>query len=206
MQERARHLFPILVLTSATKTAGGVMPRKGLRLTIAQERELNEEYQVAKAQKDLDMCLRIQGLRLVHRGFREADAADVIGVGRRTLQDWIHRYRIRGISGLAKGPYSGGKSKLTQEQKSDLARIIAEGPEESGFDTGVWIAPMVVKLVKDRYGVCYSSSQISRILHDLKFSVQYPTKRLSKSDEEAQEEWLTQELPRIKKKPMRKVP
>ena len=176
------------------------MPRKGLRLTPAQEHELNEQYQVAKARKDLDMCLRIQGLRLIHRGFRETDAADTIGVGRRTLQDWIHRYRDRGMCGLIKGPYPGGKSRLTQGQKSDLARIIEAGPEESGFDTGVWIAPMVVKLVKDRYGVSYSSSQISRILHDLRFSVQYPSKKLSKADPKAEEAWLTNHLPNIKKK------
>ena len=152
------------------------------------------------------MCLRIQGLRLVHRGLREVDAADTIGVGRRTLQDWIHRYRKRGIPGLDKGPYAGAKPRLSQEQKADLAAVIAAGPEAAGFDTGVWIAPMVVELVKQRYGVCYSSSQISRILHELKFSVQYPAKKFSKADEEAQEQWRTQELTRIKKKPMRKRP
>ena len=81
-----------------------------------------------------------------------------------------------------------------------MAAIIAAGPEAAGFDTGVWIAPMVLELVKQRYGVSYSSSQIARILHDLRFSMQYPTKRLSKADEEAQQEWRTQELPRIKKK------
>ena len=176
------------------------MPKNGLRLTSTQQRELNELYQVAKAQKDPDMCLRIQGLRLVHRGHREADAADIIGVGRRTLQDWIRRYRDRGISGLVKGPYPGGKSKLTEEQKADLAGIIAAGPDKAGFDTGVWIAPMVVKLVKDRYGVVYSSSQISRILHHLRFSVQYPTKRPSKGDENAEQTWVTGELLNIKKK------
>jgi transposase len=107
---------------------------------------------------------------------------------------------------LIKGPYPGGKSKLTEEQKSDLARIIATGPEEWGFDTGVRIAPMVIKIVKDRYGVTYSSSQISRILHNLKFSVQYPTKKLSKEDEKAQEQWLSQKLPHIKKKRIRRKP
>lgn len=176
------------------------MARQGLRLTAIQQRELNAEYRLAKANRDLDMCLRIQGLRLVHKGFREADAADTIGVGRRTLQDWIRRYRDRGVSGLVKGPYAGGKPKLSEEQRTDLAAIISEGPEAAGFDTGVWIAPMVVELVKLRYGVSYSSSQIARILHDLRFSMQYPTKRLSKADEEAQRQWRNQQLPRIKKK------
>jgi transposase len=107
---------------------------------------------------------------------------------------------------LVKGPYPGGKSKLTENQKADLARIIAAGPEESGFDSGVWIAPVVIKLVKDRYGVSYSSSQISRILHNLKFSVQYPTKRLSKEDEKAQQHWRERKLPQIKKKPTGREP
>ena len=180
------------------------MPRQGLRLGIAQERELKEEYQRAKAQKDLDRCLRIQGLVLVHRGHRETDAADTIGVGRRTLQDWIHRYRKRGISGLVKGPYPGGKSRLTDEQKAELSGIIAAGPEEAGLDTGVWMAPMVVELVKDLYGVSYSASHMGRILHNLGFSLQYPTRKLSKADEKAQEKWRTQELPNIKKKPARR--
>lgn len=175
------------------------MPRTGLRLNAAQESELREEYQRAKGQKDLDLCLRIQGLLLVHRGNPETVAADIIGVGRRTLQDWIHRYRDRGISGLVKGPYLGGRSRLTEEQKAELSAIIAAGPEKAGLDTGVWVAPMVVKLVKDLYGVSYSSSQMGRILHELRFSLQYPTRKLSKADEKAEEQWRAESLPAIKK-------
>jgi transposase len=168
-------------------------------LTNAQELELKDELQIARAQQDPDKYMRIQGLLLVHRGFQETDAADIIGVGRRTLQDWIHRYRCNGIAGLDKGPYLGGKSKLSDEQKSELAEIIAAGPEAAGYDTGVWIAPIIVELVKKRYGVSYSSSRIARTLHDLRFSLQYPTKKFPKADEEAQERWLTQKLPDIKK-------
>jgi len=180
------------------------MSRPGLKLSKAQELELKEELRIARAQQDLDRYVRIQGLILVHRGFRETDAADIIGVGRRTLQDWIHRYRDNATAGLDKGPYLGGKSKLSDEQKSKLAEIIAAGPEAAGYDTGVWIAPIIVELVKKRYGVSYSSSQIARILHDLRFSLQYPTKKFPKADEEAQQRWLTQELPEIKKKRRRK--
>ena len=41
--------------------------------------------------------------------------------------------RNQGTAGLVKAPYRGGKPKLTVEQKSELARIITSGPEESGF-------------------------------------------------------------------------
>jgi transposase len=179
------------------------MSRPGLRLSERDRRALAAEYQSARFRQDLDMCLRIQGLLLVSRGNRERDVAEVVGVGRRTLQDWIHRYRTKGIPGLAKGPYNGSQSRLTDEQKGELSRIIAAGPQEVGLDTGVWTTPIIVKLVKDLFGVSYHPDHMGKILHGLRFSVQYPGKKLSKADEKAQRTWLLEELPAIKKKPRR---
>ena len=51
------------------------MARTGLTLSKSQEAELKDLYQVAKARKELDTCLRIQGLLLVHRGNTESMAA-----------------------------------------------------------------------------------------------------------------------------------
>jgi len=127
------------------------MPRPGLRRLEPERRDLATQYQSARFHKDLDMCLRIQALLLVSRRHRETDVAQVIGVGRRTLQDWIHRYRVKGIPGLAKGPFKGAKSQLTDEQKAELSRIIAARPQEAGLDTGVWTTPVVVKLVRDLF-------------------------------------------------------
>jgi transposase len=175
------------------------MARPGLRLSQEQDKELSEEYQRARGNKDFEICLRIQGLRLVHEGSRETDAARILGVGRRTLQEWIHRFRSRGLPGLRKGPFKGGTSKLTDEQKAELFGIIQGGPQEAGLDTGVWTTPIIVKLVKDLYGVSYHPDHMGRILHKLGYSVQYPTKKLSKADEKAQRTWLLTTLPQIKK-------
>ncbi len=177
------------------------MSRPGLRLTEQQREELSREFQRARGNKDLDMCLRIQALLLVSRGNREIDAANMIGVGRRTVQDWIRRYRQGGISALAKGPFQGGKSKLTEEQKTELSRIIEAGPEDAGLDTGVWTTPIIVKLVKDLFGVSYHPDYMGRFLHKLGYSVQYPGNKSSKTDEKLQMTWRLNELPQIKKKP-----
>ena len=190
--------------TVDTDMIGGQrMPRVGLRLSEQGRRELAAEYQDARFHDDLDKCLRIQGLLLVSRGNREKDVAEVIGVGRRTLQDWIHRYRVRGIPGLTKGPFPGSKSGLSDEQKAELSRIIAAGPQEAGLDTGVWTTKIIVKLVRDLFGVSYHPDHMGKILHGLRFSVQYPGRELSKADEKAQQTWILEELPAIKKKPKR---
>jgi len=46
-------------------------------------------------------------------------------------------FKLADEVGLVKEPYPGGKPKLSDEQKSDLAAIVAAGPEAAGFDTGV---------------------------------------------------------------------
>jgi transposase len=177
------------------------MPRPDLRLSEQERRDMAAQYRNARLHENLDMCLRIQGLLLVDRGHKETDVAQIIGVGRCTLQDWIHRYRMKGISGLAKGPFKGTASRLTDEQKAELSRIIAAGPQEIGLDTGVWTASIIVKLVRELFGVSYQPDHMGRILHRLGFSVQYPGKRLLKADEKAQITWRREELPAIKKRP-----
>jgi transposase len=176
------------------------MARPGLRLSQRECEDLATQYRHARFHRDLDMCLRIQALLLVSRGNRESDVAEVVGVGRRTLQDWIHRYRANGIPGLAKGPFKGAKSRLTDEQKAELSRIIAAGPLEAGLDTGIWTTRIIVKLVRDLFGVSYHPDHMGKILHGLRFSVQYPGKTLSKADKKAQQTWRMEELPAIKKK------
>jgi len=113
------------------------MPRPGLRLSEQEQRDLSAQYRDARFQGDLDRCLTIQALVLISLGNRTMDVAQVIRVGRRTLQECIHRYRRKGIPALTKRPCKGEKPRLTDAQKDELSRIIAAGPREAGLDTGV---------------------------------------------------------------------
>lgn len=175
------------------------MPRPGLRLAQTGREELSIEFQRARDRKDLDMVSRIQGLLLVSEGMAERRAAHIVGVGRRTLQDWISRYRKGGFPALVKGPYPGRKPKLTQAQLAELDRIIEQGPESAGLDTGVWTAPLVADLVKKLFGIRYHPDHMRRILRRLQFSVQLPTRELSRADPEEQARWFDHEREAIKK-------
>lgn len=59
---------------------------------------------------------------------------------------------------------------------------------------------MVGEVIKKRFGVGMSLSQVRRTLRKLGFSVQYPRQRLSKADQERRRTWVEVELPAIKKK------
>lgn len=148
------------------------MPRPGLRVSNTQMEELTQGYRVATARKDSDLTKRIQGLLLVSHGMAERQAARIVGVGRRTLQEWISKYRRGGLAALEKGPHLGRSPKLTKAQFDELGRIIEQGPESVGLGSGVWTAPLTVDLVDRLFGVKYHPDHMRKILKRLGVSVQ----------------------------------
>jgi transposase len=172
---------------------------KGLMLTRFERGMLEQERDLARANGNLDLFLKTSCVLRVSEGHFQREVADMFGVPLRTLESWIEQYRNSGMSGLIKGPYSGKQSRLTPDQLRELAGIIEAGPETAGFETGIWTAVIVKSLVKVRFGVSYSLSQVRRILRKLRFSVQVPRRVPSKEDPEEQKDWIEKDLPEIEK-------
>lgn len=181
------------------------MPRRGLRLDLEEYNHIVHHRYLAKKRKDVESRVRLRAILLVHEGKTLEQVGQVLEVARSTVERWIERYRSTGLTGLlVRGPYRGKKPRLSLDQKRELATLIREGPEDSGLDTGVWTSPIVADLVKQRFNIAYSPSQIRRILRELGFSVQYPRQELSQADKKRQATWVEEELPKIKKKSKRK--
>jgi len=176
---------------------------RGLLLTREEREMLKQERDFARKNKRQDLDLKVTCILLVADGIPQRDASEMLGVPLRTLESWIEKYRSSGLHSLIKGPYPGREPQLTKEQKEELANVVTEGPDKAGLDTGVWTARILAALIKDSYGVSYSVSQVQRILHELRMSVQLPNRRPSKEDLEKQRKWIEEELPAIKKKPKR---
>ena len=181
------------------------MPKRGLRLDLEDYNHIVRHRYLAKKRKDLESRVRLRAVLLVHEGKTLEEVGRILEVARSTVERWIERYRSRGVTGLlVRGPYRGKKPRLSLGQKRELAMMIREGPENSGLDTGVWTAPIIADLVKRRFRIAYSPSQIRRVLHELGFSLQYPRQELSQADKKRQATWLEEELPEVKKKSKRK--
>ena len=69
----------------------------------------------------------------------------------------------------------------------------------SGFDTERWTLARVQALIEKEFGVHYHPNYISRLLHDLGWSVQKPETRAMERDEELIRAWLSKDWNRIKK-------
>ena len=61
-------------------------------------------------------------------GMSRAEAARLAGVKRQTPRDAIVRYNADGLDGLHDRPRSGRKPRLTEAERTTLAKLITDGP------------------------------------------------------------------------------
>jgi transposase len=66
---------------------------------------------------------------------------------------------------------SGRLPAMTYAQRAKLTDILDSGPVAYGFTTGVWTSPMVARVIEDEFSIAYNPAHVSRILHELGFSV-----------------------------------
>jgi len=110
---------------------------------------------------------RLRALAAVADGRNRAEAAAMGEMDRQTLRDWVHRFNSEGPDGLLDRRKSGGASKLTAEQKAELAAVIEKGPDQETMGPGGWRRTDLKAVIEDIFGVVYHERSVSRLLHEL---------------------------------------
>lgn len=153
----------------------------------------------SKSENDLKTWQRAKAVLDYLEGKSVMSLSKELGVARSTIHRWFQRFNAKGTRGLRPDKHPGPTPRLSKAQLAELTAIIEAGPQEAGFDTGIWTGPMVGDLIRRRFDVSYHNHHIPRLLHRLGFSVQRPRKRLARADKERQEQWLNERFPGIKK-------
>ena len=119
---------------------------------------------------------RVRLLAALHRkeGWRLDDIVSAVGLPRQTVHDVLWRLVERGLDAVYDAPRCGRPAYLTMKQQEDLRACLLAGPQASGFEDGFWTTRMVLKLVKDRYGVEYRREHMTQVMQKLGFSSQKP--------------------------------
>lgn len=175
--------------------------RRGLRLGKGAMLELHNARRRAQSAGEDKYDQRLRAILLVgQERLTQEEVAKVFEVTASCITRWVMLYVKKGVSGLRPLKQPGRKARLSPKQLQRLRRIISNGPEDYGLDTGVWTGPIVRDLILKRFRVEYSVEQSRRILHKLGFSIQYPKQVLSEASLAEQERWLRKTYPAIKKK------
>ena len=143
---------------------------------------------------------RLAGAKLLKAGtLSKVEIARYLGVSRTTVYTWAQKLRTGGIRRLNRRLSNGRPSKLSRAQQDLLKRHLKRGTLAAGFPTDRWTLHRVKKLIQTQFDVEYHPHYLSRLLHDLGFSVQKPIDRALERDDALVEAWLKRDWPRIKK-------
>lgn len=143
---------------------------------------------------------RMEGVRLLEEGGKsQAEIARILGVSPAAVSVWAKKLRQHGRDSLKAKKASGRPPRLTAKEKTRLLKKMKAGAIAAGFETERWTQARVQALIAKEFGVQYHQNYISRLLHDLGWSVQRPETRAMERDEELIRSWLSKDWNRIKK-------
>ena len=126
-------------------------------------------------------------LALILEGASRTQAAQLSGMDRQTLRDWVHRYNEEGLAGLVDRQGAvGPKRLLSPEQEAEVAEWVRCGPELAKHGVGRWRRVDLSREIEARFGVVLAERTVSTLLRRLGFRRLVPRPRHPGHDPAAQ--------------------
>lgn len=144
---------------------------------------------------------RFEALVLHRKGVRQADIARQLRVSRAAVCQWLKRAKRQGRQALRHKTRPGRPPKMTAAKRERLVRLLARGAQAAGYETQLWTAERIRRVVRERFGVEYHVHHVPKLLRQCGWSCQRPTSRARERDESKVRRWVQHDWPRIKKKP-----
>jgi len=150
-------------------------------------------------------ALRRRALFLIgQQGMSQAQAAQVVGVQRQTVNGWLRRYRTQGEEGVLDGRRVSprrGKGRLTAEEAGKVQGWIADKmPDQLKLPFALWTSRAVRDLILLRLGKRLGLSTVQLYLQRWGMTPQKPLARAKERSPAAIQAWLEQDYPAIAKR------
>jgi transposase len=118
---------------------------------------------------DAAAARRMLALALVLDGRPRTEAAELCGMDRQTLRDWVHRYNELGLADLSDRVPPGAPARLSAEQQAEVAQLVREGPRFSQHGVVRWRRIDLSRVIETRFGVRLAERSVGALLHRLGF-------------------------------------
>ena len=147
---------------------------------------------------------RLRAVELFETGIKPIRIAQMLGVTRGAVSQWLKKYREQGKAALCYKKYSRKSCRLSPEQHEELVRMLKSGAEKYGYQGQVWTQARVRELIQRQFGVQYHLNHIGKILKKMGWSWQKPRLKAIQRNEAEVREWCEVRWPAIKKKLLKK--
>ena len=156
----------------------------GQAIAVRTDYTAGEVRRLATRAKDAAQARRLLAIAAVLKGTSQGSAAEIAGMDRQTLRDWVIRFNERGPDGLINIPSPGVPPKLDATHKAFLARIVEE-PFRQSTASCPWRACDLIMRLHEEFRFSVSDDTIYRALKDLGFSHVSARPKAYKQDAEA---------------------
>ena len=164
----------------------------GVRVTVIKPRQLSPV-----SQEDL----RRRVVAAVESGRSQAEAAELFGVGLRSVSRWVNTFRRNGNRGLTarkRGRRAGEQRALDARQQARLRRaVLGKYPDQLALPGLVWTRGQVGELVRRWFGIGLSRITIGRYLRSWGLSQRKPIRMAYERNPEKIDGWMTERYPAI---------
>jgi len=144
--------------------------------------KIAELEKLHRSLRDKRQADRIKAVIALSKGWSAAQVAQILLFDEKTSRHYFERYQQGGLVALLDDHYSGAEPKLDEHQMSELEAYI----DEHIFPD----AKTVIAHIDKQYGVRYSVSGATYLLHRLGFSYKKPTHVPGKQDPAQQQAFL----------------
>ena len=142
----------------------------------------------------------MRAVELFEAGARQVDVVTRLGVSAQTASRWYRSWEVGGRDALIGAERLGRTARLSDGQLAQVQAALVAGPKANGFATDMWTLARVAQVIEQVTGVRYSPSQTWLILRQrLGWTRQRPARRAAERDQEAIEQWVKRDWPRIKR-------
>lgn len=149
-------------------------------LTSQQVQLLKQSHKTIKEKRLADI---IKAVLMLNFGFTYAQISQALLLDEATIHRYKNKFQTQGINGLLECHFTGGKSKLSLIQETELKNFLKENTKRTALE--------VSSHIKKTYGVVFTIIGATKLLHRLGFSYKKPKIIPGKADAQKQAEFLT---------------
>ena len=121
----------------------------------------------ARRTKDAPQARRLLALASIYEGASRAEAAQIGGVTRQIVRDWVVRFNALGPEGLLDRKPPGLPSKLNDTHRAAVVAMIESGPIPAIHGVVRWRLVDLIQWLWDEFQITISKQTLSRELRAL---------------------------------------
>ena len=134
------------------------------------------------------------------KDYSPEDVADVFGISRSAIYDWLHRFKSDGYEGLNTRKAPGAPPTVTGDMEQWLKKTIIElTPEDFGYDTQLWTCDILAELLTAHFSITVIGATVNQHLRKMNLSYQKPQYHPYEQDPEKVDRFLNETFPRIQR-------